>query len=732
MNKILNINLGGYPLTIDEDAYEYLEAYLDSIRRRFSESDGRDEILTDIESRLGELISENLGKRTIVMLPDVESAVQVMGKPEDFGADPIDNQRNMGSDGGRRQSAGGGRVHTGKRLFRDEEDASVGGVCSGLAAYFGVHDPLWVRLAFVLLAFLSFGFWVPVYILLWILVPPAKNSADRLAMRGEKINVDNIAREIEVGFDRFGKKMDEFGESAKKKSGGSARSFGGAVAGGVSVLGSIFGFVLRFIAKFGALILILIAVAMFIALIVSWTTGIWAAFTWAPYLNYFSPLSNGASYFWMANLFFVLGIPILGFILLMFRVLFKTQSPRWLGTILTVLWFVNLFSLVTFSVVGAKSFRTGQTISKTLDLNNIGSDTLRVTGTGVSESGFYWDGDDDWHGAARRRDGKVEFSVPVDIRVRKSRDGQFRMIQNIYARGSSDTEAMENASQVNYNVGLFSNQASIPLDIRLEPGQRWRNQKVKIFIEMPVGKSVVFDEKIYGHAAAEYDDYAKGNQRNYISKTPGRVFTMTSGGIACTECPGWGDGGYDYDNDYEEFILEGNFETEIRKGDNFSIQITGADADKKMLKSIPSGNQVTLTTEGKTTAAPVKVVITTRTFTTLISKNSGDVSITGFDEGRSSITLRGGATVRGYFDSNDLDVTIDGTGKVDLTGRGNELNATVAEGGTLEATSYRVDRANLSARDNSKVRVNVRDHYSSKSDATSTITVDGNARKQED
>lgn len=171
MNKVLNINLGGYALTIDDDAYEYLAAYLDSIRRRFSESDGRDEILRDIESRLGELISGSMGSRTIVMLPDVEAAVDIMGKPEDFGAEPVDNKKTAS---GSKSAAGGPAIRTGKRLFRDEEDATVGGVCSGLAAYFGMNDPVWMRLIFVLFTFLSAGFWIPAYLLLWILVPPAK------------------------------------------------------------------------------------------------------------------------------------------------------------------------------------------------------------------------------------------------------------------------------------------------------------------------------------------------------------------------------------------------------------------------------------------------------------------------------------------------------------------------------------------------------------------------------
>ena len=136
MNKILNINLGGYAVTIDDDAYEYLSSYLDSIRRRFSESEGRDEIMHDIESRLGELITNGMGNRTIVMLPDVEAAIEVMGKPEDFGGEPVEKP-GAGASGKK-------TFRPGKKLFRDEEDAVIGGVCSGLTAYFGMQEPIWM------------------------------------------------------------------------------------------------------------------------------------------------------------------------------------------------------------------------------------------------------------------------------------------------------------------------------------------------------------------------------------------------------------------------------------------------------------------------------------------------------------------------------------------------------------------------------------------------------------
>lgn len=220
MNKILNINLGGYALTIDDDAFEYLSAYLESIRKKFKDSEGRDEILSDIEARLGELIHQDMKGRSIVMLPDVEAAVQVMGKPEDFeteaSSEPHSGSTHRADTGSGKSTADRG-LRTGKRLFRDEEDKVVSGVCSGLAAYFGFQDPVWMRLIFVGLTFASAGFWIPAYLLLSIMVPKAKTAADRLAMRGEPINVDNIAKEIEEGVERFGSKMGEFGEKMGEK-----------------------------------------------------------------------------------------------------------------------------------------------------------------------------------------------------------------------------------------------------------------------------------------------------------------------------------------------------------------------------------------------------------------------------------------------------------------------------------------------------------------------------------
>ncbi|MEM9822022.1 MAG: PspC domain-containing protein [Bacteroidota bacterium] len=210
MNKIFNINLGGYPFTIDEDAYEHLNNYLETIHQHFNASEGYEEITSDIESRIAELFQEKLNGRPIVTMKDVKDAIVIMGTPEDFGAAPIDDHAT---------AAETGTYRTGKRLFRNPEDEVVGGVCSGVAAYFGVDDPLWVRLLFIFVT-LSGGVGIPVYIILWAILPKAETASDRLAMKGKSINVSNIGKIVEEEIDNITDKVSELGNefSTKKKS----------------------------------------------------------------------------------------------------------------------------------------------------------------------------------------------------------------------------------------------------------------------------------------------------------------------------------------------------------------------------------------------------------------------------------------------------------------------------------------------------------------------------------
>ena len=214
MNKVFNINLGGYPFTIDEDAYEHLSSYLKTIHRHFRASDGYEEITGDIEARLAELFQESLDNRPIVTLKDVRNAIAIMGTPEDFGAEAaFDADEDEAPKTGAKT-----KYRTGKRLFRNPDDEVIGGVCSGIAAYFGIPDPLWVRLLFVLIA-ISGGVGIPAYLILWAILPKAESASDRLSMRGEPINVSNIGKIIEGEMEHLSTKVSEFGDELSSKFG---------------------------------------------------------------------------------------------------------------------------------------------------------------------------------------------------------------------------------------------------------------------------------------------------------------------------------------------------------------------------------------------------------------------------------------------------------------------------------------------------------------------------------
>lgn len=217
MKKIFNVNLGGYPFTIDEDAYQKLNRYLDTISAHFADSEGCEEILEDIESRVAELFNDKLKNKSIIDKKDLEDVITIMGRPEDFGAETIDEEP-IQSSSTHRTGPRKTTIKTGKRLFRDTDEKVIGGVASGMAAYFGIEDPLWVRLAWIL-AFFLMGVPILIYPLLWVIVPEAKTAGDKLAMRGEAATISNIAKTVEEELTELSSTINEMAKDfgSKKK-----------------------------------------------------------------------------------------------------------------------------------------------------------------------------------------------------------------------------------------------------------------------------------------------------------------------------------------------------------------------------------------------------------------------------------------------------------------------------------------------------------------------------------
>lgn len=215
MNKVENINLGGVPFIINQDAYNRLYSYLEAVKIYFADSSGRDEIMEDIEIRIAEIFNERLQGRQIVDNAMVDNAISRLGRPEQFEDTDTEQGESFSAsanDDNARRSSGNFKEKeytVGRKLFRDKDNKVIAGVASGLAAYFGVDNPVWIRLLFVLLMFggMSGGL---IYVVLWILMPTARTAADRLAMKGEPINISSIARIIEEEITGLGKKFESW------------------------------------------------------------------------------------------------------------------------------------------------------------------------------------------------------------------------------------------------------------------------------------------------------------------------------------------------------------------------------------------------------------------------------------------------------------------------------------------------------------------------------------------
>ena len=180
MKEITRIHLAKTPFSVEVDAKKSLEQYLDSIQKNMH---AEPEAMREIEARMVELLAERgVSKDGVISHDDVLAVQQQMGDPKDFAdgeaPETVDTAETNAS-------------KSTKRLMRDPDNAILGGVCAGIAAYWGIN-PLWVRLLFIFSPFITFGTSLLIYIVLWISMPEAQTAAEKLQMRGEEVTLDSL------------------------------------------------------------------------------------------------------------------------------------------------------------------------------------------------------------------------------------------------------------------------------------------------------------------------------------------------------------------------------------------------------------------------------------------------------------------------------------------------------------------------------------------------------------
>lgn len=527
MNKTVNINLANTLFHIDDDAYNKLRRYLESIKRSFSGTKGSDEIIADIEARIAELFLEKMeNERQVITNKEVDQVIDVMGQPEDYMVD-----EDIFEDEPKKSYAQ--PVTRAKKLYRDIDHKYIGGVCAGLEHYLGI-DALWVRLIFILLAVFTSGFGLIAYILLWILVPEAATTSQKLDMRGEPVNISNIERKVKEGFDDVADKVKnvDYEKVGNKVKSGSKTFF--------DTIGDIILFLFKVFGKFIGILLIIIGASTLVGLFFGlFTVGMFDAVN-VPGVDFYEIVNTSGAPVWLVSilLFFAVGIPFFFVLYLGLKIL--VNNLKSIGNIakfaLLGLWLISVGTLIVFGIRQAAEFSyTGSVNERTELAMEIPSDTLMIT----MKDGFREYDREDIHFGRMTfgyddNDNRILISDEVDIKIRRAESDSISINIRKDADGNSTLAARDRAKNIAYGYSIDGNEIVLDKYLTTETANKARNQEVTVTIYIPEGKTVYFDDNTSRYIGRGIDN----DQGYYRSGIAGQYWLMDDDGeLQCLDCP---------------------------------------------------------------------------------------------------------------------------------------------------------------------------------------------------
>lgn len=565
MNKTVNINLANTFFHIDEEAYNKLRRYLEAIKRSFAGTTGSDEIIADIEARIAELFFEKVEhERQVITQKEVDAVIEVMGQPEDYMVDEDIFEDEPRAKSTAKQS----RV---KKLYRDIDQKYIGGVCSGLEHYLGI-DALWIRFIFIILAIFT-GFGLIAYILLWILVPEAATTSQKLDMTGEAINISNIERKVKEGFDDVADKVKSVDyEKVGNKVKSSSKTF-------FDAFGDIIMFLFKVFGKFIGVLLIIIGATCLIGLFIAlFSVGMIDAVHF-PGVDFYEIVNTNDSPVWLISLMLFLAIGIPFFFLLYLGLKILVNNLKSIGNIakfsLLGLWLISVGTLIVMGVRQAAEFATvgSSTVNDELVLTN-DADVIRIR---MNDSDLDHNLEQMHFGrmvlSYDERDNPILLSDDVRFNIKKSNDSILRIKVRKDSHGKTFKQARERASNIDYGYALNTNEILLDDYLTTATSNKARQQEVRSTIYIPVGKVIEFDESTKGHI-----DRGTKNDRNYYrSQIANHKWVMgVDGTLKCLECPEKETIEDDSDENARFIIDEEGIDINVKdENDSFEMKIDG-------------------------------------------------------------------------------------------------------------------------------------------------------------
>jgi phage shock protein PspC (stress-responsive transcriptional regulator) len=592
MKQVININFQGRVVPIEQSAYDILKNYIESLNRFFANEEGKEEIINDIESRIAELFQQRLKDgATCITDDDVNAIMKSMGRPEDFESEGTAAGTTSSKKTESKQEYAEANTFTAsgnKKLFRDENDKILGGVCSGLANYFGI-DTVVVRIIFVLLI-ISFGFglipyiilwvvvpstattqigsmrkrlfrdvenkyiagvcsglanyfgistWIPrllfvlpflsffnrwnhwgnfdlpgfirlgfspgalmVYIILWLVIPEANTTSEKLEMKGEKVDMNSIKNSVMEEMKGVQQRAAKLGHEARVAATEKGKAFASEVTSVGKRSGKSLGDVISLLVKiFVYFILGCVGFALVAALfaLAIFAIGIFP-------LKDFLLTSGWQNAFAWGTLIFFIAVPIIGLITWLIRKIarIKTGSMMMRSTF-SGLWVIGLISFILLLTSVARDFKRENTLNaQEVRLSNPGINKLELTSrtaddeyrrTSVFRFRPFEDGLDDDTAIVRN----------ITVNIFKSNTDSFRVTMLKIANGRTKYFADTAASLIRFNVNQKDTLLIMDKGIRINKDDKFRNQQIVLNIYVPVGKQIRIDNSVARWGGVHFD-----------------------------------------------------------------------------------------------------------------------------------------------------------------------------------------------------------------------------------
>ena len=516
MKKTVTVNIGGIVFHIEETAYEQLQSYLSNIKSYFTLSDGRDEIIQDIETRIAEMFSEKISNsRMVVTDADVEEVMKQLGKPSEVaGADEESSTKENPN-----------QERPDKKLFRDPDDKIIGGVCSGVAHYFGIQ-PLWLRLLLVF-TIIYFGAGLLLYIILWIVMPKAKNASEKLAMKGKPINLDSIKETIEEDVNDLKERVKGKKPLFQKGTSRLARF----VEDVISIVLQIIKFIAKFIGAIISVILFIFLFSLMIALL--GITGALGDVNIPVFLSNFV-LSSTQMFIAITGIALLIGIPLLLILYRVLRYLFNIRKePKPVRTTAGVLWIIGLIMVAFIAFSVSKNFGSKQTAFVSMPIQQPKGDTLYLNDIMMNENASDFSigisGNKNNFNIVSNQD--TASLTLVDLDIVRADGNEFELIKEISSRGSSKQDALSGTKELQYKISQTDSSLSLSNYFSILPGKKFRGQSVHLTLKVPNGKSVYL-----GNDLELILNDVKNTTNMYDGNMTDKIWTMTGGGLECSSC----------------------------------------------------------------------------------------------------------------------------------------------------------------------------------------------------